>query len=174
MERLFITADIHGSLSTWMTVKALLSTGDGLVIAGDLFDTRYGNYGDNDFQPESIKEEIIELCQGNANPLYYVYGNCDTENFLPGYGSDLAFSAFGKSIFLHHGHRTAPENCRSDIIIQGHTHESALTRKGNQLFINPGSISRPRQKGSTYALMDKCKACIIDLPTGRTLAAMDI
>lgn len=173
MDRLFITADIHGSLSSWMTIKALLAPGDGLIIAGDLFDTRYGNYGDNDFQPESIRQEILQWNRDKTNTLYYVYGNCDTQGFLPGYGETLTFLAFGKSIFLHHGHRPAPESFHN-IIIQGHTHESTLIKKRNQVIINPGSISRPRKNGYTYGLMDERKISIIDLPTGKPIATMDI
>jgi len=44
MPKLIVTADIHGSYSSWLTIKALLGSNDKLVIAGDLFDTKYGNF----------------------------------------------------------------------------------------------------------------------------------
>ena len=59
MAELIITADLHGSYTSWLTLKTLLAPGDGLVIAGDLFDTRYGDFSDPDFQPDAIKEELI-------------------------------------------------------------------------------------------------------------------
>ncbi|MCG8687562.1 MAG: hypothetical protein MI892_21990, partial [Desulfobacterales bacterium] len=34
--RYFITADVHGSFNTWMTIRELMAPGDGLVTANDL------------------------------------------------------------------------------------------------------------------------------------------
>ncbi len=61
MSKLIVTADIHGSYSSWLTIKALLSSNDKLVIAGDLFDTKYGNFSNADFQPESIKKDLKKI-----------------------------------------------------------------------------------------------------------------
>ncbi|MCP4673588.1 MAG: YfcE family phosphodiesterase, partial [Desulfobacula sp.] len=118
MTRMFVTADIHGSLNTWMTIKELMEPSDCLVIAGDLFDTRYGNYSHTDFQPDFIKQGIQNISQ----KFYYVYGNCDLPSFFPGYGSTLEFKALNKKIFLHHGHGNSIIPDDIDIIIYGHTH----------------------------------------------------
>ena len=58
MPKLIVTADIHGSYSSWLTTKTLLNSNDKLVIAGDLFDTKYGSFSNADFQPELIKKEL--------------------------------------------------------------------------------------------------------------------
>ena len=44
MPKLIVTADVHGSFSSWLTIKALLKNQDQLAIAGDLFDTKYGSF----------------------------------------------------------------------------------------------------------------------------------
>ena len=170
MTRLFVTADIHGSLNTWMTIQALMAPTDCLVIAGDLFDTRYGNYSHTDFQPEFIKQAV----QNSSRKMYYVYGNCDVSSFFPGYGSALGFTRFEKNIFLHHGHGTPPVPENTDIIISGHTHCCLLEKKGTQVFMNPGSLTSPRNSVCTYGIIDKFKAEIWDLKTGDSLGAIDL
>jgi putative phosphoesterase len=169
MTRLFVTADIHGSLNTWMTIEALMKPSDCLVIAGDLFGTRYGNYSHTDFQPDFIREAIQK-----RSPIYYVYGNCDVPSFFPGYGSTLGFTKFEKNIFLHHGHGTPPIPENTDIIISGHTHCCFLEKKGSRIFMNPGSLTSPRNKVHTYGIIDKFKAEIWDLKTGDSLGAIAI
>ncbi|MCP3942893.1 MAG: YfcE family phosphodiesterase [Desulfobacteraceae bacterium] len=170
MTRLFVTADVHGSLNTWMTIKQLMEPQDSLVIAGDLFDTRYGNYSHTDFQPELIKQEL----QNISKKIYYVYGNCDIPSFFPGYEPRLEFKSFKKKIFLHHGHgnETVPDN--TDIVIYGHTHLCLLKKKENQIFMNPGTITNPRNQLFTYGIIDKFQIKILDLKTGNTLSAIDL
>jgi uncharacterized protein len=170
MTRLFVTADVHGSLNTWMTIKQLMEPDDSLVIAGDLFDTRYGNYSRTDFQPDFIKEGIENLSQR----LFYVYGNCDLPSFTPGYGQTLRFTVFGKKIFLHHGHEKPMVPDDTQIIISGHTHLFSLEKKEPWIFMNPGTITNPRNNRYTYGIIDQFQAKILDLTTGTPLAAIDL
>jgi putative phosphoesterase len=170
MTRLFVTADIHGSVNTWMTIDALMAPTDSLVIAGDLFDTRYGNYSHTDFQPDFIRQAMHNC----SRKIYYVYGNCDVASFFPGYGSTLGFTRFGKNIFLHHGHRPLPVPQNTDIIISGHTHCCCLEKKGPHIFMNPGTLTNPRNNLCTYGIIDKSKAEIWDFKTGNSLGAITL
>ena len=68
MGKLIVTADIHGSYTSWLTMKNLLKPSDKLAVAGDLFDTKYGNFSNTDFQPESIKNDLKTF----KHPFYYV------------------------------------------------------------------------------------------------------
>lgn len=168
MKRLFVFADLHGSLSGWLTIQALLSEGDGLAIAGDLFDTRYGRYGNPDFQPEQIRSDLKDF----EHPFFYVYGNCDVRGYFPGHDDTQHFSAFGKTLFLHHGHRPVPGDCRADILLQGHTHLCELESKGDSILMNPGSIALPRNSMPTYGLIDSTGVHLIKLKTGRALKSI--
>lgn len=165
MTRLIVTADIHGSYGSWLTIKTLLNHQDTLAVAGDLFDTRYGNYANTDFQPDSIKKDLHPF----EHRFYYVYGNCDSHDFFPGFNTAAAFSAFGKKILLYHGHRPCPSCEGIDIIIQGHTHLGGLKKKEGQIFMNPGSITCPRNGIHTYGMIDSTSANLVDLTTGDTL-----
>lgn len=168
MARLLVFADLHGSLSSWLTVKALLSKGDSLAIAGDLFDTRYGNYGSTDFNPEEIRSDLKTL----DHPLHYVYGNCDMERFYPGHAHEKKFQAFGKAVQMHHGHKPLPDPKSGEIIIQGHTHLCHLEKKNRTIYMNPGSITSPRNSLVTYGIIDSTGICLVELKTGTPLAAL--
>ncbi len=168
MPRLLVFADIHGSLSSWLTVKALLSRGDCLAVAGDLFDTRYGNYGNPDFHPDEIRSDLKTL----PHHLHYVYGNCDVERFYPGHAHEKIFQAFGKAVQMHHGHKPFSAPGHGEIIIQGHTHLCNLEKKNGTIYMNPGSITSPRNRLSTYGIIDSSGICLVELKTGTPLAAV--
>jgi uncharacterized protein len=156
-------ADIHGSYDSWRRIKALLEDGDILAIAGDLFGTiftRYSRLGKQDYQPEKIKQEFISL----SNQKYYVYGNCDYEDFFYGQDYHLNFE-FGKlNIFLFHGDMRYDIPSETNIIIYGHTHEKRLEKKDGIIFLNPGSAAFPRDGNiNSCAIINKKKIKIITL-----------
>ncbi|MBT3175977.1 MAG: YfcE family phosphodiesterase [Desulfobacula sp.] len=170
MKKLIVTADIHGSHSSWLTIKNLLGPLDELAIAGDLFDTKYGNFTNFDFQPESIKKDLSHFNQ----VFYYVYGNCDSPAFFPGFDTQIKFKAFNKSVILSHGHRSLSYSADMDIIIQGHTHLCSLEKKGGQIFMNPGSITFPRNGIHAYGVIENNSASLIELKTGNKLIVLDL
>lgn len=143
---------------------------DGLVVAGDLFDTHYGSYSNPDFSPEAIKKDLCFF----LHPFYYVYGNCDSETFAPGHKNKMIFEAFGKKMYLHHGHRAFNSREDVDIVIQGHTHLCSLEKIDNRIFMNPGSICRPRNSLMTYGVMDTSAISLVELKTGRILASINL
>lgn len=176
MERLIVTADVHGSYSTWLTIKDILNPGDTLAVAGDLFGTRYPRHGYTDYQPDLILNELSQL----KNRFYIVYGNCDQSSFAPGYDDTLMFGFMEWKILLHHGHRYFSHlnsNVLSsgvNLVIQGHTHLFSLEEKNQIFFLNPGSISDPRSAFYTYAVVDKNGIDIINIKTGASLKSVSI
>ncbi len=170
MSKLIVTSDIHGSYGSWLTILSLINKGDALAIAGDLFDTKYGNYANTDFKPESIKKELNLF----KNPFYFVYGNCDLQSFYPGFDKYLQFEYESIKIFLYHGHMASDFDLDTKIIIQGHTHLCSLTKKKNQIFLNPGSISCPRNGMYTYGVIEKNWTHLIDLQSGKKLISIEI
>jgi hypothetical protein len=167
MERLLVFSDLHGYLSAWLAVKALAGPGDAVAIAGDLFDTRYGSYNDDDFAPEQIRSTINDL----DFELFYIYGNCDVEGFCKGFAHELSFKAFGKNIFMHHGHKDPviiPQG--TDIVIQGHTHLPQLEKSHHYIHLNPGSIAVPRNDTPTFAVIDSNRISLMAL-SGKKLTS---
>ncbi len=169
MEKIIVTADVHGSYGTWLTILGLLTPKDGLAVAGDLFGTRYPRSGNPDYQPDKIKESLADL----TNPFYYVYGNCDREHFSPGYRHCLSFTYMKHDIFMHHGHRLFNEIPREvSLVIQGHTHKSVLKKKNGILFLNPGSLAAPRDRSYTYAVIEHNGIRVIDIKTQISVASL--
>jgi len=172
MSRLLITADVHGSYATWMTLKSLLKPDDILAVAGDLFDTRYGRWNSPDFQPNHIRDNLKEI----KNKMYYVYGNCDEPSFYPDQFHGLEFQFMGLNIYLHHGHNghTHLNDIlpRTNLIIQGHTHLASLEKRQHTFFLNPGSLTSPRNGLYTYAIVGNNKIQIINLKTETELISL--
>lgn len=96
-------------------------------------------------------------------PVAMVKGNCDYGNDLP---EEILLEEKGKRIFIVHGHTYHVRNStlalevvakekNLDLVIYGHTHIPDLKEKNGTKFLNPGSISAPRQKNKkpTYALI---------------------
>ena len=92
-----------------------------------------------------------------------VAGNMDFHSDLPG---EKVFQIGNYKVFLTHGHlyganyseknlREAGEYEGADIVMYGHTHIPKITRYGDIVVLNPGSISFPRQADhkASYAIM---------------------
>ena len=84
-------------------------------------------------------------------PIIAVRGNCDFDNVE----DELIFDIEGKNVFLCHGDsyrvkygldmlEKKAKEVRADIVIFGHTHVPLNIKKDNILYINPGSLSLPR------------------------------
>lgn len=170
MARLIITADIHGSIHAWMKIKSILQPDDTLVVAGDLFDTIYSSVDKPDFQPEQIKNEFKQI----SCKKYYVYGNCDHEDFLKGQKKQRHFNHNGTSILLNHGHIKLPDLTDFDIIIEGHTHIAKLYSIMGKVFLNPGSPVLPRNGLASYAILEENSIKIINFKNDTTISELDL
>ena len=152
-EKIMIASDIHGDAKT---AEELLrrfdeSGADRLVILGDIL-----YHGPRNDLPEGYApKRVIELLCPYADKLLCVRGNCDTEvdqmvltfPILADYAYILTD---GLRIFVTHGHKyntqTPPPLAEGDILLHGHTHIPAAESFGkNNLYINPGSVSIPKE-----------------------------
>lgn len=173
MARLLITADIHGSISLWNHLIARLMPGDSFAIAGDLFDTRYGDRASSDFKPDIIRKELEGLKRKGIT-VHYVYGNCDEERYLEGYGFVKLFEFEGVTFFMAHGHRPLPDITNADVIIEGHSHTPRLATLFGKIFLNPGSPTLPRYSEPSVAVFENGVITVMELETGQVLADLNI
>lgn len=85
-------------------------------------------------------------------PTMAVKGNCDFDNVE----EELVFDIEGKTIFLCHGDRysvkygtqileSKAKSINANIVIFGHTHVPLYIEKDEIVYINPGSVSLPRE-----------------------------
>lgn len=110
-----------------------------------------------------IETDVWELRDKVDCALHIVAGNNDYD---PDMDRVKVFDIGKHRALLTHGHRhrvyyglesldyLAREN-QADIVFYGHTHVPAVTTEGGITFVNPGSLTYPRQIGreSTYIVM---------------------
>lgn len=170
--KIFVISDIHGSAQDLKTLLDIFTEqkGDLLVIAGD-----YLNHGPRNPLPQGYNtKECATLLNQYAQHLFCVKGNCDSEvdTMLLKFPFFTDFSELyitselqGRRIFVHHGHIFTKENLKKQLpqgslIISGHTHVASLTQEEGFYFLNPGSISLPKNADKvftdekTYALIE--------------------
>ncbi|MBQ6825313.1 MAG: metallophosphoesterase [Clostridia bacterium] len=105
--------------------------------------------------------EDFEFIYPNFN-FHTVCGNCDFASLLPTMGLE---TVNGKRILYTHGHTLSVKsgtghlielakknNC--DIILYGHTHIPQILYEDGIYIVNPGSCSRSREGGNSYAVID--------------------
>ena len=148
----FIASDIHGS-AKWC--KELIKSykeenADRMLLLGDVL--YHGPR--NDLPEEYNPKSVIEMLSEYKTEILNVRGNCDTEvdqMVLPfPVLADYALICDGSTtIFATHGHvyneQKLPPLKNGDILLHGHTHIPACIEHDNYTYINPGSVSIPKE-----------------------------
>lgn len=147
-----IASDIHGS-AYWCRklVEAYKKEkADKLILLGDVL--YHGPR--NDLPDEYAPKDVIEILNGMKNEILCVRGNCDTEvdQMVLRFPvlADYAVLAFGeKMIYMTHGHiyneNNLPPISDGDILLHGHTHVPKCTEHEKYIYMNPGSVSIPKE-----------------------------
>lgn len=147
-----IASDVHGS-AYWcrrLLEKYAQEKADRLILLGDVL--YHGPR--NDLPDEYAPKKVIEMLNGMSDSILCVRGNCDTEvdqmvlNFPV--LADYALLELGeRMIYMTHGHvyneNNLPPLREGDILLHGHTHVSKCVDHGNYVYMNPGSVSIPKE-----------------------------
>ena len=162
MKKIMIASDIHGSayycekmLECYKNEKA-----DMLVLLGDIL--YHGPR--NDLPEDYAPKKVIAMLNPLKNEIICVRGNCDTEvdqmvldfNVL----AEQAYLNFNdKSIVLTHGHKLDEKNIpalkEGDILLCGHTHVPKCEKRDNYIYMNPGSVSIPKENSEhSYMILE--------------------
>ena len=153
MAKIMIASDIHGSAyyCRQMLDRFKEEKAERLVLLGDVL--YHGPR--NDLPKEYAPKEVIAMLNPLRNQIICVRGNCDTEvdqmvlNFP--ILADYAILPLGDCvIYPTHGHKfncdNPPPLCKGDILLNGHTHIPADKDMGNFRYLNPGSVSIPKEQ----------------------------
>lgn len=147
-----IASDIHGS-AYWcrrLLEKYAQEKADRLILLGDVL--YHGPR--NDLPDEYAPKKVIEMLNGMSDSILCVRGNCDTEvdQMVLKFPvlADYALLDLGeRMIYLTHGHiyneNNLPPLREGDILLHGHTHVSKCVDHGNYVYMNPGSVSIPKE-----------------------------
>ena len=160
--KIFIASDIHGS-AFWCRkmLEAYEAEGaDRLLLLGDIL-----YHGPRNNLPEEYNpKEVIAMLNPLKDKILCVRGNCDTEvdQMVLDFPilADYAFIQDGEvRIFATHGHRfnedDLPPISKGDILLHGHTHVQIKREHEDYTYINPGSVSIPKENtGHGYAVLE--------------------
>ena len=150
--KLLVISDIHGSLFYLRKVIEIFEKNsyDKILILGD--ELYHGPR--NPLPKEYNPKETAELLNKYRNKIIAVRGNCDSEvdqmvlNFPIRADYNMIFWE-NKKIFMTHGHIYNIDNPLpmedGDIMMYGHFHIPIIQRKNEKIFLNPGSISLPKE-----------------------------
>lgn len=146
MKQALIFSDSHGRIEDVLSVIREYSQAEAVFHCGD------------------VDPDADRLRNATPHTVAIVRGNCDYSAGLP---EQIVTSFAGKTIALCHGHRYLSyggldmlrywgAEQKADIVLFGHTHVPLVQQEDGILFVNPGSISKPRQEGhrKSYAVLE--------------------
>lgn len=149
--KILIASDIHGSakycrklLERYEEEKA-----GRLLLLGDLL--YHGPR--NDLPEEYEPKQVIGMLNALKDEIFCVRGNCEAEVdqmvFSFPVMADYALMPLGnRMVFITHGHVYNKENLppmkAGDILLHGHTHVPACEACSGIVYMNPGSVSIPK------------------------------
>ena len=147
-----IASDIHGSayycekmLQAYAKEKA-----DKLLLLGDLLYHGPRNDLPKEYQPK----KVIEMLNHKKSELLCVRGNCEAEVDqmvldFPVLADYAILYVDGHMIYATHGHQVSEKTVsmlkKGDILLCGHTHVPLQEKRGDYRYINPGSVSIPKE-----------------------------
>ena len=150
--KMMIASDLHGS--AYYTEKLLKAyekeQPEKLLLLGDIL-----YHGPRNDLPEGYApKKVIELLNPLADKILCVRGNCEAEvdqmvlNF-PVMADYCVLYEQGKMIFVTHGHlyseSNPPKLHKGDVLLNGHTHVPKCAEHDGWWYLNPGSVSIPKE-----------------------------
>ena len=179
--KLLIASDLHGSA---YYCRLLLDAfrreqAERLVLLGDLL-----YHGPRNPLPEEYDTmAVTALLNSMAGQLFCVRGNCDSEVdqmvlHFPMLADSALLYADGKTIFATHGHLHGPDDPpplkQGDFLLCGHTHLPVRRELGTFTYLNPGSLSLPKEgTPHSYMTLEDGVFTWHDLVTGEPFQPLD-
>ena len=147
-----IASDIHGSayycsrlIEAYKTEQA-----ERLLLLGDVLYHGPRNDLPRDYAPK----KVIEMLNAMKDDIFAVRGNCESEVDqmvlqFPVLAEYALIPAGDSLIYAVHGHNYNEKNLpplhKGDILINGHTHVPKCVEHDDYVYMNPGSVSIPKE-----------------------------
>lgn len=148
----FIASDIHGSACCCkaMLERVEAENADRILLLGDIL--YHGPR--NDLPEEYAPKKVIEMLSQFKDRILSVRGNCDCEVDqmvlpFPVLAEYALLDLGSRLVFATHGHlyndEKLPPLGYGNILLCGHTHVPRCEEKSGFVFMNPGSVSIPKE-----------------------------
>lgn len=157
-----IASDIHGSAYYCRELLGAFAreNANKLLLLGDVLYHGPRNDLPRDYAPK----EVIAMLNGIKEKLLCVRGNCDTEVDqmvleFPVLADYAILVAGERVIYATHGHvyneNKLPPLQKGDVLLHGHTHVPKCVEHEEYLYLNPGSVSIPKENSPHgYLILD--------------------
>ena len=157
-----IASDIHGSAYYCRELLAAFERegAQKLMLLGDVLYHGPRNDLPRDYAPK----EVIAMLNAIKEKLLCVRGNCDTEVDqmvldFPVLADYAILVAGDRMIYATHGHvyneNKLPPLQKGDVLMHGHTHVPKCVEHEDYLYINPGSVSIPKENSPhSYLILE--------------------
>ncbi len=171
----FIASDIHGSAyyCEKMIERYKEGKADRFLFLGDILYHGPRNDLPRDYAPK----KVIEMLNAFKDEAFSVCGNCDcaVDQMVLSFPVLAEYSALdiGKAlVFATHGHIYNEEKPlpmkKGDILLSGHTHVPKCAEKNGFVFMNPGSVSIPKENSPhSYMTLENGVFLWKDLESGK-------
>lgn len=161
--KVLIISDIHGNYNNLNKVISNNSF-DKLLLLGDILVGPFPEY-----------REVANLLNKYKDKIIAVKGNCDNYyNGMLDFNNEEIFLKIPvdkRILFITHGHiynRNNLPDTYYDIFIQGHTHVPLLEKVNDKIYLNPGSISLPRNNSlPSFAIYEDNTIKILDIDNNK-------
>lgn len=172
--KFLIASDIHGSSYYCRKLVETIEkeNADRVIILGDIL--YHGPR--NDLPKDYAPKEVIAMLNPLKDKLLCVRGNCDTEVDqmvldFPVLADYAVIPACENLIYATHGHvyneEKLPPICKGDILLHGHTHVPKCTEHTDYVYMNPGSVSIPKEDSAhSYMTLENGKFLWKNLENG--------
>ena len=160
-----IASDIHGSAYYCRELLAAFERegAQKLMLLGDVLYHGPRNDLPRDYAPK----EVIAMLNAIKEKLLCVRGNCDTEVDqmvleFPVLADYAILVAGERMIYATHGHvyneNKLPPLQKGDVLMHGHIHVPKCVEHEDYLYINPGSVSIPKENSAhSYLILEDGK-----------------
>lgn len=157
--RFMIASDIHGSYYyAQKLIERLNEFGaEKLILLGDILYHGPRNDLPKDYEPKKVSALLNEY----ADKILCVRGNCEAEVdqmmlSFPVLGEYAYLYLNGITVYATHGHHASeaapPPIKNNEILLCGHTHVPKCTHNEGFVYMNPGSVSIPKE-GSAHSFI---------------------
>ena len=183
--KLLVASDLHGSATY---VKKLFERieeekPDRDVLLGDLL-----YHGPRNDLPDGYSpREVAATLNAAAELITAVRGNCDAEVDqmvldFPCMADYALMVVEGTPLLFTHGHVLNPASLKAGrigdvpvakgtFLFSGHTHVKGIDERDGIVFVNPGSVSMPKDECRSFCVVDEETVTLNELESGRVICA---